>query len=45
MEGGTYTAEALRRVREDDLPMARDGLTYVSLVISYESYNMTHSLC
>ena len=29
MEGGTYTAEALRRVRIHDLPMARDGLTYV----------------
>ena len=30
MEGGTYTAEALRRVRKHDIPMARDGLTYVS---------------
>ena len=35
MEGGTYTAEALRRVRLDDLPMTRDGLTYVSSVIQY----------
>ena len=29
MPGATYTSDALRRVRELDLPMARDGYKYV----------------
>ena len=29
MPGATYTAEALKRVRQQDLPMARDGYKYV----------------
>ena len=29
MPGATYTAEALKRVRQQDLPMARDGYRYV----------------
>ena len=29
MPGLTYTAEALKRVRQQDLPMARDGYKYV----------------
>ena len=27
--GFTYTADALRRVREEDLPLARDGYKYI----------------
>ena len=29
MPGATYTAEALKRVRQQDLPMARDGYRYI----------------
>jgi len=29
MGGPTYTADALRRVREEDLPLTRDGYKYI----------------